>query len=126
MSMKSLEKLRELLCSEIDEIAEKGELSTGDLETIHKLTDTVKNIDKIEMCENTGYSGAGDWEADMRGTFGRGRSYANGGRHYVRGHYSRSNGKHTLIAELERLSDDVDDDRTRDMVRRLIEDLKTA
>lgn len=53
---KNMEKLRKLLCNELDEIAEQGELSAGDLETVHKLTDTVKNIDKIDMLEDDGYS----------------------------------------------------------------------
>ena len=51
-----------------------------------KLTDTIKNIDKIcALEEDGGYSEAGDWEGD----YGRGSSYANRSKHYVRGHYSR-------------------------------------
>ena len=66
----------------------KGELGAGDLELAHKLTDTIKNIDKIcALEEDGGYSEAGDWEG--RGSYNRGSSYANRGKHYVRGHYSR-------------------------------------
>lgn len=40
-----------MLCREQEELSQKDELSVGDLDLAHKLTDTVKNIDKIEMLE---------------------------------------------------------------------------
>ena len=68
-----MHELKEKLCEELEEIARKPEMSAGDLEAAHKLTDTIKNIDKIEMLEeDDGYSRAGNWEADMRGTYARG------------------------------------------------------
>ena len=79
MGMKSMYELRDMLCKELDELARKGELGAGDLEIAHKLTATIKNIDKIDMMESDGYSGGGDWEADMRGAYGRGSSYARRG-----------------------------------------------
>lgn len=86
--MKALYELKDKLQDELDEIARKPEMSAGDLETVHKLTDTIKNIDKICALEEAGdYSEAGDWEG--RGSYNRGSSYANRGKHYVRGHYSR-------------------------------------
>lgn len=48
MGMKTLYKLKDMLCQELDEIADKGDLGAGDLDIAHKLTDTVKNIYKIE------------------------------------------------------------------------------
>jgi len=83
-----MEKLKEKLFEELDEISRKPEMGAGDLEVIHKLTDTIKNIDKICMLEEgDGYS-----EAVDGGDYGRGSSYANRGKHYVRGHYSRDGG----------------------------------
>ena len=55
MGMKSMYNLRDMLCKELDEIARKGELGAGDLDIAHKLTDTIKNIDKIETLEEGGY-----------------------------------------------------------------------
>lgn len=91
MSMKALEDLRRTLCSELDEISKKKEINTQMLENIWKLTSSIKNIDKIMMAgdEEMGYSQAGNWNANIRGTYGDGNSYANRGQHYVRGHYSR-------------------------------------
>ena len=84
-----MEKLKEKLFEELDEISRKPEMGAGDLEVIHKLTDTIKNIDKICMLEEEdGYSEAAD-----RDDYGRGSSYANRGKHYVRGHYSRDGGR---------------------------------
>lgn len=78
--MKKLYDLKEKLFDELDEVADKPEMGAGDLELAHKLTDTIKNIDKICMLEEDGYSEDG---------YGHGMSYANRGKHYVRGHYSR-------------------------------------
>lgn len=79
--------LREMLCEELDKIAGQGELSAGQLETAHKLTDTIKNIDKICMVEDGGYSGDGEWNA--MGTYGRGNSFRGQGRNSM-GQYSRN------------------------------------
>lgn len=91
-----MHKIKEMLMNELYEYEEKakkmsdGKISAGDLETLHKLTDTVKNIDKIEMLEDGEYSEAGAWMGDGRIY---GTSYARGrGRNAKRdsmGRYSR-------------------------------------
>lgn len=76
------DRLKDRLC----EMLEEYEMSLGDnptmtdLQKVQVLTDTIKNLGKIEMLEGTseGYS-----------RYSRGNSYANRGKHYVRGHYSR-------------------------------------
>ena len=49
-------------------------MGAGDLEIIHKLTDTIKNLDKIEMLEEDSYNRDGDWES--RGSYDRGSATA--------------------------------------------------
>ncbi len=135
MSMKAMNELRETLCKELDDIARKGEMSAGDLETVHKLTDTIKNIDKITMLEESGYSQAADM--DGRVMYDNGNSYANRGKHYVRGHYSRENdrrdyrgrysredGKEEMIEHLRDMMDDAGTDRQRSAIKRCIEQLE--
>ena len=56
MDKMTTDKIREMLCAEADEIVEKGVLSAGDLETLHKVTDTIKNVNQIEMLEEGEYS----------------------------------------------------------------------
>ena len=86
--MEYMHELKEKLCDELEEIARKGELGAGDLEIVHKLTDTIKNLAKIEMLEDGGgYSQAGDWEIEGR-AYNRGNSYARRKRDSM-GRYSR-------------------------------------
>lgn len=89
------EKLKESLCRELDEIERKDEISAGDLEAAYKLTDTIKNILKIDMLKEAsdGYSGhypySYDDDASYRGRDSRGRysrDYSRDGR----GGYSRA------------------------------------
>lgn len=105
MSIRALESLRDMLCEELEEIASKGELSAGTLDTVDKLTHTIKNIDKIMMYEE--HSHASDWEADghMRGNSYR-RSRDSIGRYsrddgYSRGGYSRDSETEHMIEQLE-------------------------
>lgn len=129
--MKSLHALKDKLCMELDEIASKPDLSAGDLEAVHKLTDTIKNIDKIAMLESEGsYSrGMGDWEA--RGSYGgypyddRGSSYARRGTHYVRGHYSRDDGKECMEAELSDLMQRADGE-TKEIIRKALDKIRES
>ena len=117
MSMKALNDIRDMLCEELDELARKGELGAGDLEIAHKLTATIKNIDKIEMMESEGYSGTGDWEADIRGTYGHGDSWR--GRHRdSRGRYSRTGGAEHLREQLNDMMRETDDERVKEALRR--------
>ena len=69
--MEYIEKIKKMLCKELDEYAMKSKLTASDLEMVHKLTDTVKNLDKIALMsenEENGYSEAR----------GRGRFYMHG------------------------------------------------
>ena len=102
--------LKDLLCAELEDYAEKGKksgkMSMGDLESIHKLTDTVKNIMKIDVLkEEVGYSEDGHYMGEGRiyGTSYEsgysergGSSYARGRGRYAKrdsmGRYSRDGG----------------------------------
>lgn len=128
MGMRSFYKLKDMLCQELDEIAEKGELGAGDLDIAHKLTDTVKNIYKIEMLTGQqysrdsypreGYARGGDWNANIRGNYGRENSYRRG--HYVRGHYSNDDGRDQLKEKLEGMAQGADE-KTREVLMRAME-----
>ena len=137
--MYDLRNLREMLCKELDEIADKREMSAGDLDAIQKLTSSIKNTYKIEMLEDGGYSRDGEWEADMRGSYGRGNSY---GRHYVRGHYSRDgeDGGHSqrrggysrsdsaeeTMERLQVMYENATNEKEREALRRCLEQMNQA
>ena len=109
--MEYMDKLRDKLCDELDEIARKPEMSAGDLEAVHKLTDTIKNLDKIEILEDGGYSRDGDWEMEGRGSYNRGSSYRGRkrdsmGRYSSTGRmYSRADVRDGMMAQLEEMMD---------------------
>ena len=118
--MKHLEKLKEALCEELDKFGKSGDITVNSLEKIHKLTDTIKNIDKIMMLEEDG-----GYSEEMRGnTYERGRGrYAKrdsmgryssdmldgdySERRIGRG-YSRDEGKDIMMNRLGELMEDAD------------------
>lgn len=142
--MERLYKLKETLCQELDEIAEKPEMGAGDLELAHKLTDTIKNICKICMLEEeAGYSQEGSYNDGN--SYNQGNSYANRGQHYVRGHYSRdgqggggysgnrysrghysrADGRSEMMSHLEMALDSADE-KDRETIKRFMQKLGNA
>ena len=111
--MEYMHDLKDKLFKELEEIARKPEMTAGDLEAVHKLTDTIKNLDKIEMLEDGGYSRDGEWEMEGRGSYERGASYRGRkrdsmGRYSRDGRYgpttrmySRTEAKDDMMAKLE-------------------------
>lgn len=73
--MEYMHKIKKMLCKELEEYGDKKSLSSADVEMIHKLTDTVKNLDKIEMLEQSdeGYSEAYPYYMGGSSYAGRGR-----------------------------------------------------
>ena len=151
--------LKDLLCAELEDYAEKGKkagkMSTTDLDSIHKLTDTVKNILKIDMLEGeTGYSEDGAYMGEGRiyGTsydgYDRGTSYARGRGRYakrdsmgrysrddgsmrrdvrgMRDGYSRDEGKTYMMEQLEDMMEDAGKPAEKEALRRCMEALKRA
>lgn len=157
--MHYMEDLKDMLCAELEDYAEKGKksgkMSMGDLESIHKLTDTVKNILKINMLEeDVGYSEDGHYigEGRIYGTsydYDRGTSYARGrtrakrdsmGRYSrddgmmyrdgriggMRGGYSRDDGKHYMMEQLEEMMEEAEKPAEKEALRRCMDALKRA
>ena len=77
--MKHLEELKETIKRELEKFAKQGDVSVNTLEKIHKLSDTYKNLCKIEMLEEESEGGY----SEARAGRGRGRSsYEMGGMSY--------------------------------------------
>lgn len=128
--MHELYQLKEMLCKELKEYGEKGELTAGTLDVVDKLAHTVKNLDKIiEAYEDEGNSGYYPYAYDDGMNRG-GRSYNGGsyrGRSYARrrdsmGRYSRDG----LADKMRELMEDAPDDRTRQEIKRMVEKLENA
>ncbi len=88
--MKALYDLKDKLCDELNEIARKPDMSAGDLETAHKLTDSIKNIDKICMLEEKGYNEDG---------------------------YSRDGNREHILSKLKDMMLDADSEKTKLAIR---------
>ena len=106
--MHYMEDLKDMLCAELEDYAEKGKtagkMSMGDLESIHKLTDTVKNILKIDMLEGeTGDSEDGAYMGEGRIY---GTSYDDGMRRGVGYSYARGRGRYAKRDSMGRYSRD--------------------
>ena len=152
--MHYMETLKDLLCAELEDYAEKGQkankMSAGDLDAIHKLTDTVKNILKIDMLEEeSGYSEDGHYMGEGRiyGTSYEsgysergGSSYARGRGRYakrdsmgryssrggMRGGYSRDDGKEYMMEQLEEMMEQAQKPAEKEALRRCMDALKRA
>ena len=168
--MRYMEDLKDLLCSELEDYAEKGKksgkMSTADIEVIDTVLNSVKNIYKIDKYkeETEGYSEDGTYMGEGRiyGTSyesgyserggssyarGRGRyarrdsmgrysshgmsydddmSYASGGRGGNRGGYSRDDGKHYMMGELERLMEKASTHTEREALEKCMQALERA
>lgn len=123
--MRDMYKLREMLCEELEGYAKRGNLSSGDLETVHKLTDTIKNIDKIELLADDGseYSHARRRRDSMGRYSGTAERYEGGWRtdRYPRDDgYSRTDGKQRIMDILESMIDGVQG-TDRQTIERLLE-----
>lgn len=158
--MHYMEDLKDLLCAELEDYAEKGKksgkMSMGDLESIHKLTDTVKNILKIDVLnQETGYSEDGHYMGEGRiyGTSYEsgysergGSSYARGRGRYarrdsmgrysrddgmryrggMRGGYSRDDAKSYMIEQIEEMMETAEKPAEKEALRRCMDALKRA
>ncbi len=134
--MEKLYDLRDSLMDGLDQFdtVKEGKLKMGELEALNVLTDTVKNIDKICMMEEGGYSEDG---------YGRGSSYANrrrdsmgrysrdgrndmGGnyssRRDSRGRYSRDGGRSEMMEHLEMAMDSATD-KDKEAIRRFLREM---
>ena len=89
--MEYINKMKEMLCKELEQYANKGKLAGVELEIVWKLTDTIKNLGKIEMLEeDDGYSKNSYGRSyDDEMSHARGRRYA---KRDSMGRYSREDG----------------------------------
>lgn len=139
--MEELEKLKGMLCEELEQYGRKGEMSAGTLEIVDKLAHAIKNLDKIIEAYGEEYSGAYDGSYEQggmsgrRGSSRRGSYRGNSYRSYARGRnakrdsmgrYSREGySRHEdMIEELRELMEDAPDEQTRMEIQKLVEKME--
>ena len=123
--MKNVWRIKKTLGDQIDEYGERTRYAGGDLDNLHKLSDTYKNFCKIDILEDEEEGGEYSHarrRRDMRGRYSRdgdrysydedGDSYGDGmrgnmgGGNYAR-RYSRADGKERMMEILEGMRDGV-------------------
>lgn len=124
--MKKIDELRDMLCEELDNITEQGEITTGSLDIIDKLTHSIKSIDTIIAMEESGYSND-DYDDYSRryDDYSRRGSYARGRRNARRdsmGRYSR--GKKGMAEKLEAMMGDTNDPKVRKALENALEHIE--
>lgn len=127
--MKNMDLIKDMLCEEIDEAGEKmiakGKIAATDIDSLHKLTDTYKNLAKIEMIEQNGYSEDGYPRNSMRmHDYDRGSSYAD--RYRKRdsmGRYSRADATEEVMRHMGEAMNIVDSEREREIIRKAMNQL---
>ena len=120
--MEKLHKIKDMLVQELEEFARKESIESYDLDMIHKLTDTIKNIDKIDMLEDGGHSGIR--ERGMPRTYEYDDDYSMRRRRDSRGRYSRDDGRDYMVNELESMMREAPDRETREKMERLVSRMK--
>lgn len=130
--MREYSEVREILCDLLSDSIKDGKIAIGDVEIIKNMLSGIEKTYKIEMFEEDGgYSRAGDWEADMRGTYARGSSYRGRKRdsmgRYSRdgriGGYSRHDSKEAMMEQAQEMMDNSTTERERDAIRRFMSEL---
>lgn len=123
MSMKTYHDLKDMLCEELDEITRKGELTAGSLDTVDKLTHSIKSLETI-IAMNEAQDGESGYYPYM------GRSYQ---RRDMRGRYSRENrgysrddARDSMIHELREIMQDAPDEHTKKRFQSFIRELENA
>lgn len=126
---KELHELREMLMDELSGLTSKGELTAGSLDTVDKLTHSIKSIDTICAMEESGYSNGYSYDdngmmsyAD-RNRDSRGRYSRTGNRYPRRGDYSRAS-KRDLVDELRNVMNEATDSRTKMALQNVIRDME--
>ena len=118
--------LKDMLCRELEQVTNKGELSAGELDVVDKLTHSIKSIATIMAMEDSGYS-----NDDMQGENSYARKRDSRGR-YSRDYYSRDgrsmgysrDDKARMIEQLEDMMQDAKSDMEREALRNCINQMR--
>lgn len=121
MSMKAYHELKDMLCDELDSITKKGELTAGSLDTVDKLTHSIKSLETI-IAMNEARDGESEYYPNyMRGSY-RGRSY----RRDAMGRYSRDDARADMVQDLRELMQSAPDEHMKKKLQRFISEIENA
>ena len=121
--MKTYEKIKDMLCDELDEITKKNELTSSNLEIIDKAIDIIKDIHTIDAMESEyGYSNDGYSNRYPYYMYDDGNSYAR--KRDSMGRYSRDGYSRDAASELQKMMENAKSDKERDALRQAISSMQ--
>lgn len=126
--------LKDMLCQELEDLVQKGELSAGALDAVDKLTHSIKSLVTIIAMEEGGYSNDGSYDGYNGGNGGmNGGSYNRGysgrrgrdsmGRYTSGRRYSRDEAKDEVMRHLEKAMNGATGEQ-RKIIQDAVEELK--
>lgn len=116
--MRAYDDIKHMLCDEIKKISRQEELTSSTLDTLDKLTHSLKSITTIMAMEDEGYSKTGRYRSSR---------YADGGRS-MRGRgrgYSYGDAKDDMIEQLEDMLEMAESKAERSAIERCIRQLES-
>lgn len=142
--MRTYDKIKDILCNELDEIAKKNELTSNNLEVIYKASDILKDLTSVEAMEreySNGYSQDGGYSNGYYERFpyymyeGDGNSYTRGRGTYANrdsmGRYSRDAHEYQnegysrdATSELQRMMENAKNDKEREALRQALSSMQ--
>ena len=136
--MKVYDKIKDMLCDELETISKQKELSQGNLEIVDTAIDIIKDIHTIEAMEqeyghddgySQGYYGRMPYYIYDDGMMPTGGSYARGRGGNVprdmRGRYMSDNGySRDTKDELQQLMNNAQNEHEREAIRRALDSMK--
>lgn len=136
--MQVFDNVKDMVYCEIDDISHQNKLDMNSVKVLGELVDILKDIGSIEMFEEginiqedeysyNGYrsNNGGYSQRRMPVYYNNSNSYRNGGNSYARRNgYSRDDAKHHMIQKLENIMDEATEDKDRNAIQRLIEQME--
>lgn len=132
--MNAIYDLRDMLCNELEQVMNNSRAEMS-LDTIDKLTHSLKSVETIIAMKEGGYStSVNSYRGNSYGDDSY-RNYRDGGRRYNdnynsyrmgrrNGGYSREDGKEDMISQLHDMMKDASSSKEKDAIRQCIENLE--
>ena len=129
--MYNFDRIKEMIYREMDGISDEGQLTFDCVQALGEMVDILKDISTVEAMEDSNYGYSNNDGYSQRGRkYYDGNSYGRGGnggsmRSSYGSGYSRDDGtKRDMIQKLENLWNEARDDRDKDAIKRLLDQMK--
>lgn len=142
--MQEFDNIKDMIYCEIDDISHKNQLDMNTVKVLGELVDILKDIGSVEMFEegiqvqDDDYSFANGYSRNNGGGYSqrrmpiyyeggnsyRGRGYNSGYSRRGRSGYSRDDAKEHMIHKLETLMNEAQDEKDRESIHKLIEQME--